>query len=137
MVAPQRLSPRAGPAPWPRMAHHVRSHQLSAVHVCGEVGGWTLGSHPFTLRIGTSLGKISCLPRSHKEAGHWPGTAPRPWEGTGNAGWCSPFTPLGIGVQGRASKGSPFSMQSMHPDAGKKHRVELGTPGALAGPLSS
>lgn len=86
MVAPQRPSPRAGLAWWLRMAHHARSHQMFTVCVCWEVGGWTLGSHPFTLKTGTYLGKISCLPRSHKEAGHWPGTAPRPGEGTDDAG---------------------------------------------------
>lgn len=85
MVAPQRLSPS-----WPSLvAQDGTPHQISpnvhSVHLLGG-GGMDTGSHPLTLRTGTYLGKISCLPRSHKEAGHWPGTAPRPGEGTDDAG---------------------------------------------------
>lgn len=98
MVAPQRLSPRAGPAPWPRMAHSARSHQLFSVCLLGG-GGMDTGVASFHTQDGTHLpAHVSQV--SGTLAWH----SPRPWEGTEDAGWCSPFTLLGKGVQRRASQ---------------------------------
>lgn len=75
MATPRRLSSRA---PWTRAAQNARTRQLFSVcaRVCPTfVHG---GGHrrPIFHIQDRHLAKISCLPRSHKQAGHWRGTAP-------------------------------------------------------------
>lgn len=103
MVAPQRPSPRAGPAPWPRMAHSARSHQLFSVCLLGG-GGMDTGVPSFHTQDRHPPGKELLAAHVSQVSGTLAWHSPRPWEGTEDAGWCSPFTLLGKGVQRRASQ---------------------------------
>lgn len=122
MATPRRLSSRALPAPWTRAAHNARTRQLFSMCARACVlgaRGWTSASHPFTFRTGTQLRSLAC-----------PG--PTSKQDTGVA------QPLHSPVErGLDFHGSPFSMQSLHPDVGGTRRMELRTHMLWYNPLFS